>query len=577
MAKVALHCGGSRFCPSASRAAPVNAGANEDARASRNTRARVRMAATTAAEGAAHETWDVFICHSGADKDAARELAGWLVRDGYKVFFDETSILPGDHITLRIAEALEHTRVLLFLMSAVSQHADWPLFELHTIWFGGILNRDGRFVPLRLDDAPLRNVLQPFKYINWKPQDRTANYADVKQAVERVRGQPAAPREQTAWKPRSWTIAPVSRFVGRTEDLKKLGALLWPAQPYDPAIRVALVGTGGMGKSTLAERAAHAYRSRFSSGWVLDGSSEATLLAGLNKVARDVGLQDVKPNDLVDVLSTRLSAVEWAGWLIIVDNVDDDTFAPHLWKFLPHIGGSVLVTSRLTHWEHDNWDMVTLDKLSMAESKAVLGADDSNAAADVLKQLDGLPLALATARAYVRTIKVGWPAYLIRLKEQQGKATLPSLRLSLEAALTRNSAVGGLLQLIQVLHPDDIPRQVLVDAFAKIQPGVNADVALALLANLSIISLTEKTVSTHRLMQAAMREVVPCMTATAEAIVEHLVAMHNQKGQTEFGLMRQLIVHLAELISWLDAQKAENTVIAKALEACADIYSAPHS
>jgi len=132
--------------------------------------------------------------------------------------------------------------------------------------------------------------------------------------------------------------------------------------------------------------------------------------------------------------------------------------------------------------------------------------DESNAAADVLKQLDGLPLALASACAYVRTIKVGWSAYLVRLKEQQETATLPSLRLSLEAARTRNSAVVVLLQLIQVLHPDDTPRLVLEDAFAEIQPGADADDALALLANLSIISLRETTVATHRLVQAAMRK-----------------------------------------------------------------------
>jgi len=185
-----------------------------------------------------------------------------------------------------------------------------------------------------------------------------------------VADQPAAPREQTAWRPRSWTIAPVSHFVGRMEDLKQLGALHWPAQPYDPAICVALVGTGGMDKLTLAEHAAHAYRSRFASGWVLDGTSVATLLAGLNKVARDVDLWDVKPSDWIDVLSRRLSAVEWAGWLVIVDNVDDDFSAPHLRRFLPHIGVCALVTSRLAHWEHDNSAIIALSKLSMAESKA---------------------------------------------------------------------------------------------------------------------------------------------------------------------------------------------------------------
>ena len=73
-------------------------------------------------------------------------------------------------------------------------------------------------------------------------------------------------------------------------------------------------------------------------------------------------------------------------------------------------------------------------------------------------------------------------------------------------------------------------------------------------------------------MQAAMREVVKCMTATAEAIVEHFVALHDERGQTDVSLMRQLLVHLMELISRLVAQEAENKVVAKALEACADIH-----
>jgi hypothetical protein len=41
-----------------------------------------------------------------------------------------------------------------------------------TLWFRDALNQQRSFIPLRLDDAPIKGALARFLYINWLPQDR---------------------------------------------------------------------------------------------------------------------------------------------------------------------------------------------------------------------------------------------------------------------------------------------------------------------------------------------------------------------------------------------------------------------
>jgi hypothetical protein len=61
--------------------------------------------------------YDVFLSHSSADKPVVRELAERLRAAGLRVWFDEWLIRPGDLISARIEEGLEHSAVLLFCMS----------------------------------------------------------------------------------------------------------------------------------------------------------------------------------------------------------------------------------------------------------------------------------------------------------------------------------------------------------------------------------------------------------------------------------------------------------------------------
>ena len=71
---------------------------------------------------------------------------------------------PGDSILAKIEEGLEHSRVLVLCMSANAFGSDWARLENDTYRFKDPLNRERRFIPLRLDDAPLKGCLNRMLY-----------------------------------------------------------------------------------------------------------------------------------------------------------------------------------------------------------------------------------------------------------------------------------------------------------------------------------------------------------------------------------------------------------------------------
>jgi WD40 repeat protein/GTPase SAR1 family protein len=116
--------------------------------------------------------YDVFLSHSSKDKPVVRAIAKRLKRDGLRVWFDEWVLKPGDSIPAKIEEGLERSRVLVLCMSANAFGSDWAQLEAGTFRFRDPLNRERRFIPLRLDDAPIKGSLAQFLYINWLPAER---------------------------------------------------------------------------------------------------------------------------------------------------------------------------------------------------------------------------------------------------------------------------------------------------------------------------------------------------------------------------------------------------------------------
>ena len=147
-------------------------------------------------------THDVFLSHSAQDKAVVRAVAERLRADGLRVWFDEWEIKPNDDGQAKIEDGLEHSRVLVLCMSAHAFGSDWAQLEAGTFRFRDPLNKERRFIPLRLDDAAIKGSLAQFLYINWLPEVREQEYAKLFEASRPPAKPPAAEakpaREQVA-------------------------------------------------------------------------------------------------------------------------------------------------------------------------------------------------------------------------------------------------------------------------------------------------------------------------------------------------------------------------------------------
>ena len=139
--------------------------------------------------------FDVFLSHSSKDKVVVRSIAERLRKDGVRVWFDDWELKPGDHFPKKIDEALENSRVLLFCMSANAFGSDWPHLEAYTFRFRDPLNKERRFVPLRLDEAPIKGSLAQFLFIDWRGPDWINEYPKLLAACHSLKTQATQERQ----------------------------------------------------------------------------------------------------------------------------------------------------------------------------------------------------------------------------------------------------------------------------------------------------------------------------------------------------------------------------------------------
>ena len=275
-------------------------------------------------------------------------------------------------------------------------------------------------------------------------------------------------------------------LAGREGLLAELDARLAGRQRTGPKI-VALYGPGGAGKTSVAVEYAHRHLPEFGVVWQLRAEEPTALAAGLSELAAQLGTGD-GPGSPETRLHAELARRD--DWLLIFDNVPDP---PAIDGLLPPAGGGrVLITSQYAFWPGEQAvEVPLLDQATAAEflmTRTDASASDEAAAVELAGELDGLPLALEQAAAYMRATGRDIPDYLGLFREwwaelmARGELADYDKRVTTTWALAftevgRSGPGSGLLRLVACCAAENIPLRLLLRPRPGLAAAVGAEVA----------------------------------------------------------------------------------------------------
>ncbi len=334
-------------------------------------------------------------------------------------------------------------------------------------------------------------------------------------------------------------------FTGREEVLSHLHDVLTGGKTAALTQALAISGLGGIGKTQIAVEYAYRYHHYYRAIFWLTASTRDALSAGFVMLAAllDLPEQHEQDQDIVVRAVKRWLATTQERWLLILDNVDD---LEMIIDFLPvHVTGNVLLTTRLqalgtvAHCIEvekmglDEGVIFLLRRTGALASDASLdqATEESRAlAAEIVAALDGLPLALDQAGAYIEETRCGLSQYLAlygsRRKElllRRGRmpvdhpdSVVATWSLSFQRVEQESLAAADLLRLLAFLDPEVIPEEIITQGATELgstlrivaNDPLRMDETLELLLRYSLIRRTPatKSLSIHRLVQAVLRD-----------------------------------------------------------------------
>ena len=322
-------------------------------------------------------------------------------------------------------------------------------------------------------------------------------------------------------------------FTGRTRELDELDQRLRTQR------RVALIGIGGLGKSSLAREylAQHADRYRIRA-WI-SAASRLALETGLAELGQALFACGFSQNPLppADWPGDR---AEWTldvlaktpGWLLVLDNADEPDELDGLLPDATH--GRLLITSRSLEvpcpaLEVQAWDREEALAYLRQRTRLPLVADEEQAARDLLSEVETLPLAVEAIAAFVATHKTSMIDYHAAFMKERtrlfpkpatggesGKADDPKAdprrsvhtvwALALEKVKKSHPASYEFLALSAYLSPDGVPEWLWKRGLEAGNRLLELDSVLAPLLHHALLRRGAGQTSVHRIIQSVLRE-----------------------------------------------------------------------
>ena len=345
--------------------------------------------------------------------------------------------------------------------------------------------------------------------------------------------------------PAIWSVPFVRNpfFTGREQMLQRLHERLHMGQ-QQRRLPQALCGLAGIGKTQTAIEYCYRYAQEYQAVLWLRAETRDMLLADLLALADLLGLperEQHEPQRIVEAVKTWLRTHR--DWLLVFDNLEDLYLLQYIASCIHR--GHVLLTMRaqttgtlaqnleLQKMEEREAALFLLRRAKLLAPGASLedaSAADCDRAVEIARLLDGLPLALDQAGAYIEETGCSLSDYLDRyhrrrapLLHRRGRSTsshpasvAATLSLMIERVEARHAPAADLLRLCAFLQADAIPEGLILDGatalgtlLAPLTRDASAfDSAIKMLRNFSLIQrhASSKMLSLHRLVQAVVQD-----------------------------------------------------------------------
>lgn len=109
---------------------------------------------TLASETPSTQSYDIFISYRTTRRPWVEVLADNLEAQGYKVFLDDRELIPGDHFTRSIFEALKNSRFALLIATPEAAESGWVQEEYDYMFNRAKNDVSFRWIPVVLGEFP---------------------------------------------------------------------------------------------------------------------------------------------------------------------------------------------------------------------------------------------------------------------------------------------------------------------------------------------------------------------------------------------------------------------------------------
>jgi tetratricopeptide (TPR) repeat protein len=496
-------------------------------------------------------TRDVIIDFSPADQLWAEWIASALASSGIAVrnqWADETPVPAGN------GENAPHV-VAVVTQAYIDRIHDSPLPDYPAL---AVCVTDAR-LPHQLDDVPVI-------FLAGLSEDQAADRLLSRFDGQQIAGTrtadvryPAGDHPQTLSMP-----GRNANFTGREQDLRKLRAEL-RARGLAVVLPLTLQGLGGVGKTQVALEYVHRFQADYDLVWWMNCGQPQYIDASLNDLGKELrevfGASLPEDGSVAEVAKEVLRLLgdnrTVRRWLLVYDNADKiDEVQP----LLPKGQGHVLITSRNGVWGDKGGRSLPVNVFTRAESvrhlRQRINSITEAEANEVAVALGDLPLAVATAGAWLAETGFSVKRYLERLERQpirtlsQGQpADAPqkvssTWDVSLDQLQETSPAAARLFGLCSVMAPDINLDLLYSGAMAAVlvplDPELSEPMVIGKLIQqinrLALIKLDTNAhkIQVHRLVQAVVRDRMSTEElAAARADVHRVLVATQPDGEVD--------------------------------------------